>query len=170
MADLDKKAQRDRKARAYKDLVRDLASVSRSVYKPTASSIFDCLSQAHLNEQSAESARLSRETLFGENPGASVPEELSDEAISQYLASAGDFYAGAAADYLRISDLPRAYKYFRKAARHGGRAAALAAEDGPKLLQKSQAYQDQAAVVRQELARRSLLRIKWSLGFLTRSR
>lgn len=170
MADLDKTAERERKARAYRDLARSLASVSGMVYHPTASSIFDSLSVAQLNERHARSSQLSREVLFQEDPEASLPEELSDKAISEYLANAGDLYGATATDYVLMSDLPRAFKYFRKAAQHCGRAAALGAENGAKLLEKAEEYKEKTVIVRQELARRSIRRRKLSLGFLARLR
>ena len=157
MAEIEKAAERDRKARAYREFVRSLAVISK-VYEPTASSIFDSLSRAHLHEQHAESTRLARETLFAENPEVGLPEELSDKTISQYLASAGDLYGNAATDYVLISDPVRAYKYFGKAAQHYRGAADLATENGYELLEKAQEYQGKAALVRQQLAKRSILR------------
>jgi len=128
------------------------------------------LSQAHLNEQNAASSQLSRDVLFGENPEATVPDELSDATISEYLASAGGLYEGAATDYMLIYDLPRAFKYYRKAAQNCRKAAEFSTEDGPKLLEKAQEYRDKATVIRQQLARKSLRRRRFSLGFLARLR
>jgi hypothetical protein len=81
MTNDQKRADRDRRSRAYQELVRALAGIS-DVYCPTASSIFDCLSKAHLSEEYAISSGLSREELFREDRHANVPEELSDNAIS----------------------------------------------------------------------------------------
>jgi len=170
MASIEKKAKRDRRARAYRDFVRSLASISQMTHKATASSIFDSLSRARLSERHAASSRLARETLFEEDPGANVPEELSDKVISRYLADAGLVYGGAATDYLLVLDLVRAFKYFRKAAQHCTAAAELATEEGPALLEKSREYKGKANMVRQELAKKSVLRRRWSLGFLARIR
>lgn len=169
MAGTEKKAERSRKAKAYRHLASTLASVSE-VYQPTASSIFTSLNRARLNERNAESSRLARRTFFQENPGASLPEELTDGAISEYLAEAGDLYGKAATDYVLISDLTLAFKYFRKAAQLCRRSAGLAAEDGAKLLEKAQEYGYKSAMVRQELARRSIQRRRFSLGILGRPR
>ncbi len=167
MPSIQKKAERGRKAKAYRDLVRNLAKVSE-IYQPTASCIFDFLSRAHLNARLAESSQLARGVFFEENPEARLPEELSDEAISDYLANAGNLYGNAATDYVLVSDPVRAFKYFRKAAQHCRRAADFAAEDGTKLLGAAQEYTDKSAIVRQELARRSIRRRRFSLRFLGR--
>ncbi len=167
MASIQKKAERGRKAKAYRDLVRNLAKVSE-VYNPTASCIFDFLNRAHLNAQLAESSQLARGVFFDENPEARLPEELSDEAISDYLAIAGNLYGNAATDYVLISDPARAFKYFRKAAQHCTRAAGFAAENGSELLEAAQEYTHKSAIVRQEVARRSIRRRRFSLRFLGR--
>jgi hypothetical protein len=169
MVNPEKTAERRRKAEAYRDLVRRLSGVAR-IYRPTASSIFDSLSRAQLNERHAESSRLAGETLFRENPEANLPEELSDKAIAQYLASAGDFYGNAATDLILISDLKRAFKYFRKAAECCRRAADVGVEDASPLLEKRQEYLDKAAMVRQALARRRILTRRFGLGFWARLR
>lgn len=165
MADTEKKSERDEKLRAYGDLVKSLAS-----YRPTASSIFESLSKARLDERNATSSRLARTTLFGEDPQAALPEEFSDKVISGYFASAGDLYGAAATDYVVISDLAMAFKYFSKAARHCATAAELGAEDAPELLEKARQYKHTAAIVRHKLARKSILRRRLSLGLLARPR
>ena len=170
MANREKKAERDRKAKAYRDFARGLAAGSGQIYRPTATSIFDCVNKARLNEQQAASSRLARKTLFGEDPRADVPEELSDAAISQYLADAATLYAGVATDYMLISDPVRAYQYFSRAARLCATAAEAATNNGSKLLDEALQYKDKASIVRHDLAKRSVRRKRLSLGFLPRLR
>ncbi len=163
MAYPEKKAERSRKAAAYREFARSLTGD-----KPSASSIFQSLSGARVNQRHATSSRLARETLFGENPEAALPEELSDKAISQYLADAGSLYGSAATDYVCIADLAMALKYFRKAAKHYSAAAGFATETGAELLERARDYRDKAAIVRQQLAGRSVRRRRCSLGLLKR--
>jgi hypothetical protein len=169
MINAQKKAIRDRRSGAYRELVRGLAGIS-DVYHPTAASIFDCLSKAHLSEKHAISSGLSREELFREDPHASVPEELSDKAISDHLANAASLYGTAAMDSVARSDLVRAFKYFRKAANHFRRAAEFRLPCDAELLKKALDHKEKTAVIRQEVARRSVLRKRLSLGILKRLR
>jgi hypothetical protein len=169
MTNDQKTADRDRRARAYRALVRGLARIS-NIYCPTASSIFDCLSKAHLNEKNALSSGLSREVLFREDPQANVPEELSDKAISGHLANAASLYGAVATDFVATSDLPKAFKYFRRAAAYFRRAAEIRVPCDAELFKNALDYKEKTAVIRQETARRSLLRNRLSLGFLKRRR
>ena len=169
MATTQKMARRRKKAEAYRELVRGLADLS-AIGKPTSSSIFAGLSKARLSEQHAESSRLARETLFQENPQATLPEELSDKTVSTYLAGAGELYASAAVDYVLISDLPTAFKYFRRASQLFRKAAGMEVEDRAKLLDKVQEYKDKTAIIRQRVASRSIRRRRLSLGILGRLR
>ena len=168
MASTAKETERNRKARAYRDLVKTLASVV-AVYRPTASSIFDLLSKARSREQHARSSLLARIALRGENPGATPPEELSDQTLANYLTQAGTLYGNVANDYISSSDARRAYKYFRKAAQNFAEAAELT-DGNPELREKARQYLDQAAIVRHGLARKVVRRRRWRLRFLVRRR
>ncbi len=165
MANAEKKIERARNIRARVELVRSLAG-----HRPSSSSILASLQRAHVDEQHAAGSLLAREVLFKEDPQATMPEELSDKVVAEYLANAGEFYAGAATDYLSTSDLLRAYKYFRKAARQFALADELDVENGQTLREKARRYRDRTAMARQELARRSVRRKRWSLGLLGRVR
>ncbi len=63
-----------------------------------------------------------------------------------------------------------ALKYFRKAAQHYGAAAEFDVETGDELLDRASDYRNKAAIVRQQLARGSVRRRRWSLGLLKRRR
>jgi hypothetical protein len=169
MTDRAKKAAREKRRNAYRDFMRGLTSLS-GIYAPSASSIFDCLKRADLQQQHAMISQLSRDELFREDPQANAPEELSDQAISAYLAAAGGLYGAAATDCLLIVDLRRAFKYFRKAAHDYRRAVALLGPCDCGLSRSAREYQERAAIVRQELARRTLRRKRLSLGLWKRSR
>jgi hypothetical protein len=169
MANADKQRAREGKSKAYRDLARSLAHIS-DVYRPTPGSIYDCLSKAHLSEKNAVSTVLSREELFREAPEAEVPDELSDKAISGHFASAGNLYESAAVDSLATADLPRAFRYYRRAVANFGRAAGLQRQCDDALLEKIQQCKKKTAVVRQELAKRTRCRKRLSLGFLKRRR
>jgi hypothetical protein len=169
MVKAGKKAHRDTNATAFRELVRGLASVS-DVIAPTPASIYDCLTKAHLSEKHAVSAMLSREELSREAPEAGVPDELSDKAIAGHFADAAGYYGAAAMDNAATGDLPRAFKYYRKAAIHARRAATLQTPGDAKLLEQAKEYKGKAAIVRQEIARRTLLRKRFSLGILKRRR
>ncbi len=162
MASAEKTAERRRKARAFRNLVRDLARVTQ-VYRPTAACILDFLGQAELNARNAEGGRLARAAFYEESPSGTLPEELSDKTISQYLAHAGEFFGNAATDYVLISDYARAYRYFRKAARHYRQAAEIEPQNGSALRKEAERYWAKTAIVRHELARRNIR--KRRLGF-----
>jgi hypothetical protein len=172
----EKRAERRRKAKAYREMLANLADIS-ALCKPTSSSIFACLSEARLKERSAESSWLTqkelleeRRRLLEEDPRVPVPEELSDEAAVEYLADAGDLYGSAATDYLLIADPLAAFKYYRKAFRLCRMAADMAVEDRSGLSDKAQEYKEKTAVVRLEVASRSMRRRRFSLGLLGRLR
>jgi hypothetical protein len=162
MDDSSKQTARRRKSSAYRELARTLARAE--IYRPTPQSIFDCLTTAQLQEGHARSSQLSRRELARQSPGADVPEELSDAAVAKYLASAAGLYGAAAAKCLRIPDLDRAYKYYRRAWRDCRSAAALQPSGSAELEEEARGYADKTAVVRQRLARRSLCRRRLSLG------
>jgi hypothetical protein len=169
MATSEKQAQRERKARAYKNLAKALAELAE-MYAPKASIIFDCLKKADLNERHATSSELARAELVREDPAAAVPEELSDRTLAEYLASAGHLYATAAVDYVLLADLGRAYGCFRKASASCRRAAAFCVNGHAEWAAEAAECREKAALVRQELARRSIRRRTWSLGLLHRLR
>jgi hypothetical protein len=169
MEDIGKKAEREKKSRAYRELLRSLAPLA-GVYVPTSSSVFDCLGKAHLSEQEAISSMLARKSLFREDPSRSAPEELSNGAISAYWANAGDLYGAAATEYVLLSELASAFKCFRKASVQCQQAAELQSPGSSRLLEKLREYKQKAAILRHELARRSLRRKKLSLGLLGRLR
>lgn len=169
MRSAGKKAERDRRTRAYRDLVKSLAGIYE-VHRPTVANIFDCVTKAHLSERNGVSSILSREVLFQEDSQASVPDELSDQAIARHFASAGELYGSAAVDCVLTRQPIRAFKYFRKAAGYTARAARLYIPCDEKLAQKAREYGERAATIRQEVARKTLLRKKLSLGFLGRLR
>jgi hypothetical protein len=169
MVQAGRKAQRETNSTAYRELVRGLASVS-DVLAPTPAGIYDCLTKAHLSEKHAVSTMLSREELSREAPEAGVPDELSDKAIAGHFANAAGFYSAAAMDSVATGDLPRAFKYYRKAAIHARRAAALQTPCDAKLLEQVREYKGKAVIVRQEIARRTVLRKRFSLGILKRRR
>jgi hypothetical protein len=169
MTPLSKQAERERKARTFRDLVRSFANIC-DVYSPTPASIFDCVTKAHTSEKEAISSGLSREELFREDPRADVPDELTDSAIAQHLTTAGSLFATAGGDCVAASDLPRAFKYFRRAVKNCISAAALNPACRDQLLGKAREYREKTAIIRLELARRCILRRHWSLGFLKRRR
>lgn len=164
-----KQVERERKAKTYRDLVRSFASIS-DVYSPTPASIFDCVTKAQMSEKEAISSGLSREELFREDPRADVPAELTDSAIAGHLTTAASLFATAGADCVATADLPRAFKYFRRAANSSVAAAAVNPACREQLLEKAREYREKKAMVRLELARRCILRRRWSLGFLKRKR
>jgi hypothetical protein len=169
MATSEKKAERGRKARAYQELAKGLADLAE-MYAPKASIIFDCLKKADLNERHATSSELARAELVREDPAAAVPEELSDRALAEYLANAGQLYATAAVDYVLLADLGRAFHCYRKASASCRRAAAFCSNGHAEWAAEATQYREKASLVRQELAQRSIRRRKWSLGLLHRLR
>lgn len=161
-------AERDAKRRAYQAFVRNVVDID--IFSPTARSISECLNKARLSEDSATSAELSRRELRREAPEASVPEELSEAAVSAHLTRAANLYAVAATKYVRVPDLSRAFRYFRRAANLCARAAESQTPTRAELLQEASKYKNWAAIIRQEHARKSLRRRRLSLGLLRRRR
>ena len=167
MADTDEKLQRRQcKADAFHALLQSLEDYAQ----PTSMRIFDALSQAHQNQRNAESSRLARETLLQEDPQAEPPEELSLSVIAGYHSMSGGMYESAALDYLFAHDLLRAYTYARKACRQWRFAAEMVREESQRSLEHARECCWRCAMIRQEIARRSLRRRRWSLGLLGRMR
>jgi hypothetical protein len=168
MTDHKKQAQRQSRSKDYRQFLRTIVEVDRSRF--SAASIFDCLSAARQNESYALSAMLLKREAFKEAPQDDAPSELSDPAISQYFSNAAHFYAAAAGQCMLISDLNRAFRYYRRAAKYCRQAAELETPGNATLLVESQEYAARAAVVRQQHARNSICRRRLSLGVLRRRR
>jgi hypothetical protein len=132
--------------------------------------IFDCLSQARLNEKSAASAESSREMLRLEMPPVEPPPEFSDQTIAKYYRQAARMYEAAANYAVRQKDLCRAFKRFHKAAKCAARCEELLAGGDPELLAVMQGYREKTALIRYEIARRSVRRKKLTLGLGRRLR
>jgi hypothetical protein len=165
----DRKSDRGRKAKAYRDLVRRLRGLS-DIHRATPRGIFDCLSKARLSEKSAISCMLAREVLLQEGTEVSLPEDLSDQVIAEHFAGAARLWADAGTDCVMIGYLSQSYRCFQKAARLARAAAKLLVQRDAELLHMSREFRDKAVMVRQESARKSILRKKLSLGFLKRRR
>lgn len=168
MASRQRRAERADRARAYRKLVASVAEVD--VFCPTASTIFECLSTARLNESFGRSAALLRDEAFRETGDREAPDELSSVAIGRYLATAGELYSTAAGKCLRIPDLARAFRYYRRAAMCLGQAADLLPADRTALAAQSQQFRLKATLVRQRHARKSLCHRRLSAGILRRTR
>ena len=162
-------ARRDAKATAFRALVRGYRARAKD-HPPTPANILDCLSRARLCAKEAVSSRLSREVLLREAPGTEVPAELSDGAIAEQLVDAASLLETASRDYVVLGDLPRAYKYLRRAARLAGEAAQLKNPSDEKLIARADDLRQRAAAIRQACARHDIFRKRWSLGLLGRRR
>jgi len=162
-----KQNERAEKSRAYRRLVREIA---QSNVFPTASSIFDCLSMARTNENCARSAELLRAEAFKEAENVVLPEELSFATIAQYLVKAARLYGTAGAKSTQTPDLSRAFANYRRASHCMRRAVAYLDPGGAKLAGEARELAFRTAMLRQECARRSLCRRRWSLGLLRRAR
>ncbi len=123
---IDKQSMRQAKSRAYANLARCVAETF-TWFMTTPVGIFDCLSQARLNEKNAESAERSREMLRLEVPPVDPPPECSDQTIAKYYLQAARMYEAAATYAVLQNDVCRAFKRFRKAAKCGGRCDQLLA-------------------------------------------
>jgi tetratricopeptide (TPR) repeat protein len=167
---LDHRKQTDRlgKSKALRELVRNLKAWD--IRLTSAAAIQECLREAHANENMATSSELSRQELFREDQQAELPAEFSDEVLSQYYANAAGFYEGAALDHVSRSDLPRAFKYYHKAAAAYGKAARLASANPSPLVAKVSDCKTKLALVRYALAKKNLRRRTLSLGCLGRLR
>ncbi len=163
MRDIDKYSARQAKARAYANFAR---CVEETVawFMRTPVDVFDCLSQARLNEKSAASAEQSREAIRLEVPPVDPPPEVSDQTIAKYYRQAARMYEAAATYAVRQHDLCRAFKRFRKAAKCGGRCDELLAGGDREVLAAVQDYREKTALIRYEIARRSIRRKKLTLG------
>jgi hypothetical protein len=168
MADYQKRTDRQGKSKALAELVRNLRAWD--VRLTSASAIQECLRAAHTNEDKAISTELSRQEFSREDRQAELPAEFSDEVVSQYFAAAAGFYEAAALDYVLNSDLPRAFKYCRKAATAYARAVRLASAERGPLAGKAADCKTKLALVRYALAKKNLLRRTLSLGCLGRLR
>lgn len=166
MADRARKAERHANREAFRALAASV--INNDVFRPSASSILDCLNTAQLSEDSAMSAELLRQELYRESPDAPVPEELSDAAVRAQLARAAQCYAVAALEYVCIPNLRQAFRYFRRATRLFARAAESESPMRAKWTQEASTYANWAVRVRQEHARRRRCRRKFSLGLLRR--
>ena len=163
-----KRADRQHKAKSLGELVRNLKAWN--VRLTSAAAIQECLRAAHTNEDKGISTELSREELRREGGQAELPAEFANEVVSQYYANAAGFYEGAALDYVVSGDLPRAFKYCRKASATYAKAVRLAAADRASLSAKAADCKTKLALVRYALAKKSLLRRTLSLGCLGRLR
>ena len=137
---------------------------------PRDAALFAALREANLNQNLAVSNRLAREQLLREDPAAEMPEEFADQAIAQYYVNAGRSYGDAASANVLRKDLARAFKYCRKAAACYAIAAGLRCEADGECLCKAKDFRERAAVLRQNLASKSILRKRLSLGWLQRRR
>jgi len=163
MRDVDKYSVREVKSRAYADYARSVEETF-TWFLTTPANIFECLSQARLNENNAASAERSREMLRLEVPPLDPPPEFSDQTIAKYYLQAARMYEAAATYAVLQHDLRRAFKRFRKAAKCGGRCDELLVHGDPEVRAAVADYREKTALVRYELARRSVRRKKLTLG------
>lgn len=168
MSDVRKVMLREKMSRAFGELMARLKSSASGV--PNSSQLFALLRAADLNENNAVSDRLAREQLYRENPMADLPEELTDRAIARYHVDAARLYGDAASACVLRNDLHRAFKYYRKAAVCYATAAGLRCESDGECQNQARDYRERAVVLRQNLARKSLLKRRLSLGWLRRRR
>ena len=163
MRDFDKFSARQVKARAYADYARRVAETF-TWFMRTPVNIFDCLTEARLNEENAASAERSRAMLRLEEPPLDPPPEFSDQTIAKYYVQAARMYEAAATYAVLRDDLCRAFKRFRKAAKCGGRGDELLARGDPEVLLAVKDYREKTALIRHEIARRSMRRKKLTMG------
>lgn len=169
MRDFTKYSVRQMKSRAYANFARCVEeTVAWSIR--TSVDIFDCLSRASLNEKNAVSAERSREMLRQETPAADPPPELSNQTIAKYYREAARMYEAAATYAVRQHDLCRALRRYRKAAQCGDRCNELLACGDPEVLAAAENHREKAALIRYEIARRSVWRKKLTLGLASRLR
>jgi len=79
-------------------------------------------------------------------------------------------YEAAATYAVLLGDLCRAFKRFRKAAKCGGRCNELLAYGDPEILATVMDYREKTALVRYEIARRSVRRRILTFGLGSRMR
>ena len=166
---IDKNLTRREKSRAYAEFARVVAETYKWFFT-TPLNIVDCLKLARLNENNAVSAERSRELLRQETPPADPPPELCDETIGKYYFEAARNYDAAGTYAVLYGDLCRAFKRFHKAARCGVRCGQLLATGGPEVLAAVKEYREKAAMLRHEIARRSVRRRRLTLGLRGRMR
>jgi hypothetical protein len=169
MRGIDKYSARKVKSTAYATYARSVAETF-TWFMTTPVGIFDCLTQARTNEKSAVSAERSREMLSLEVPPVDPPPECSDQAIAKYYRQAARMYEAAATYAVLQHDLCRAFKRFRKAARCGARCDELLARSDPDVLAAVKDYREKTALIRHEIARRSVRRKRLTLGLGRRLR
>jgi len=163
MRAIDKHSARLLKSKAYADFLRRVKE-TYTWFMTTPVSIFNCLSQARLNEKSAAAAERSREMLRLETPPVEPPPELSDQTIAKYYLQAARMYEAAAIYSVLRQDLCRAFKRFRNAARCGGRCDEFLVRSDPETPSAAEDYREKTALLRYEIARRSVRRKKLTLG------
>ncbi|MGA2253165.1 MAG: hypothetical protein ABSG53_00760 [Thermoguttaceae bacterium] len=117
-----------------------------------------------MNERNAASAERSREMLRVEVPPVDPPPEFSEQTIAKYYLQAARMYEAAATYAILQHDLCRAFKRFRKAAKCGGRCDALLVCGDPEVLAAVEDYREKTALIRYEIARRSVRRKRLTLG------
>ncbi len=169
MRNIDKYPVRQMKSEAYINLTRRVKETF-TWFMTTPVSILNCLNEARLNEKKAMSAERSREKLRSEVPLADPPPECSGETIAGYYRQAARMYEAAATYAVLQHDLYRAFKRFRKAAKCGGRCEELLSCGDSELLVALEDYRAKTAVIRYEIARRSVRRKKLTLGLSRRLR
>ena len=86
-----KRTNHDRfqKRKAFREFVRSVPAASQAIHRIVATNILESLERARLNERHATSTRLAGDVFRRNNSEARAPEELSDLAVSNYLADAG---------------------------------------------------------------------------------
>jgi hypothetical protein len=169
MRDIDKQSVRQRKSRAFADFARRVEETF-TWFMTTPANILECLSQARLDEKNAVSTECSREKLRLEVPPADPPPEFSDQTIARYYLQAARMYEAAGTYAVLRDDLCRAFKRYRKAAKCGGRCNELLACGDPEVLAAAEDYRKKTALIRYEIARRSVRRKKLTLGLGRRLR
>ena len=165
----DKYAARWMRSKAYADYARVVEETFKR-FMTTPVDVFACLTEARLNEKNAVCAERLRETLRLEEPQADPPAELSSQAVAKYYLQAARMYEAAATYAVLLGDLCRAFKRFRKAAKCGQRCNELLACGDPEILAAVKDYREKTALIRGEIARRSVRRRRLTFGLGRRLR
>jgi hypothetical protein len=155
---------RSQKARALREFIRSIRSVTAKIYQISADDILKCLQKARLHESDVPEACLAGKA-FSEDGMTSVACGPSCNSMaSSHLATAAHCYAAVAVHSVAISDLARAFRYYRRAAHHCRAAAEMDVADG-KLLEAASEYAYRAATLRQHLAKKRILRrkLRWAI-------
>jgi len=150
---------RSEKARALREFIRSIRSVTAKLYQNSADEILQSLQKARLNENDLRQACLTEDAFLGGHVGWSVCRPACSVAAAAHHSTAARCYAAAAVNSVALSDLDRAFKYFRRAARHCHAAAEISRDDR-RLWEAASEYAFRAATLRQHLAKRRLLRRK----------